>query len=293
MPTRLRWSSHGSRSRAPSSPDRGCLPGSSPGNRRGRPIRRGSTDAGSRRTGRRVQSPGARRRSVRPEPAAVSLGRFWVVAAGVAGSGGGARGVPRRPAPSQAVEHRRAAGNRAATAPHWPRPRRAASAVASRRADGRTTPMASRDRRRLVDDDRDFAAEIEAERRQRQAADDRHLVVDQHHLAVRLQPAQPLGAVDLDGSRPSARRAFSSAIRSGSDSLASMIRMLVRAPRDERRELAARALGPDDQPVATGRRAVGRPIAVGRHQRAAGPSTTRRIVGHDERVARLAGSTSA
>ena len=44
--------------------------------------------------------------------------------------------------------------------------------------------------RRLADDDGDFAPEIEAERRQREATDDHCLVVDEHDLSVRLQIAE-------------------------------------------------------------------------------------------------------
>ena len=53
------------------------------------------------------------------------------------------------------------------------------------------------DRRRLVTTTRHLAAEIEAHRLQRQAADHGERVVDQHDLAVRSQAAQALRVVHL------------------------------------------------------------------------------------------------
>ena len=95
---------------------------------------------------------------------------------------------PRRvQAHRQPVQHRPASSTSAARAAIRLLPQSPATLNRARRQSLDRTEYGFDfcDRGRFVNDQRDFAAEVQAERRQRQAADDRARSVDQHQLAVR------------------------------------------------------------------------------------------------------------
>lgn len=56
-----------------------------------------------------------------------------------------------------------------------------------------------RDSAWMPDDERDFASKVEAERRQRNTADDGDLIVDQQEFAVRTDAIEPFPGMQLDG----------------------------------------------------------------------------------------------
>ena len=156
------------------------------------------------------------------------------------------------------------------------------------RGRGRQPPKELRrfgHRRRLVDDDRDLAPEIEAQRREGQAADDDLLVVDEHDLAVRFQLAETLGRKQVD--RQPARPLFVEhgdeiGIRElGVDDTDARPRAL-----NQMGELTARSLRSDDEALAD-IRGHRQPGAVRFHQ-ATQTGDHVGVVRQDERVACLA-----
>src|SRR5207247_10968369 len=75
---------------------------------------------------------------------------------------------------------------------------RARPACGRHGVDGLEKRLHFRDRGGFLDNDRDLPPEIQADRGERQAADDGDAVVDEENLAVRLEVAQPLGSEYFD-----------------------------------------------------------------------------------------------